>query len=542
MQDPVLRDMLLEERRRRSRSSLLTWCQTALEPVGQRPARHHELLIRELEAVARGDTDRLMILAPPGSAKSTYSTVLFVPWWFCRHPNTAVISASHTSSLAASFGRRVRNTVMSWVPELGYDLSEDSRAADKWTTSRGGEYITVGVGQAIAGRRADLVVIDDPVRGREAAESQVDRQKVWDWYTGDVYGRMKPGCRIVLIMTRWHEDDLGGRLLQDMSSGGDQWRVVSLPALCEDPESDLLGRKEGEALWPEWEDAAQLLRKRRVSGEREWISQYQQRPAPADGILFRVDALQVVAQPPRRVESMVRAWDLAATEQTGGRNPDWTVGVLMGRMEGGGFVVLDVVRFRGSPRLVVERVEETARADGFDVPLAMNQDPGQAGKAQAQWMTARLAGWVVRWRPETGSKNTRAMPLAAQVEAENVWVLDRAWTHEYVRELAVFPFGTKDDQVDASSRAFSEVAAGSSAQSIIDYYASQLQQVGSDEPARRPSIEAGPRQLVDVYNRTVDELRDPDAGKCAGCGRPLLPGASRCEDGVKTWHQECLPR
>jgi predicted phage terminase large subunit-like protein len=539
--DPELRKLVLEERKRRSRAHLGSWCETVLAPIGQAPARHHRMIIERLEAVARGDVDRLMILAPPGSAKSTYSTVLYVPWWFCRNPASAVISASHTSGLAASFGRRVRNTVMANREELGYDLSEDSRAADKWSTDSGGEYITVGVGQALAGRRADLAIVDDPMKGREAAESAVERDKVWRWYTGDLYGRLKPSARIVLIMTRWHEDDLGGRLLDAMADGtGDVWEVLSLTAVCEDPTTDPMGREVGAALWPEWEDERALERKRRVSGEREWISQYQQRPAPASGILFVVDKLQICATAPSRVVERVRCWDLAATEQTGGRDPDWTVGLMMARMESGGYLVEDVVRFRGSPAEVERRLVETAARDGLDVAIGMSEDPGQAGKSQRAYLSGKLAGYVVRWARETGSKETRAMPWASQVESGNVWVLDRVWTGVFVRELAMFPFGSKDDQVDAGSRAFAEVAIVASSTGIIDYYSQTLEQAAL--PVSRPSAVQRNGQLIEVYRQAVRDIRGLSREQmCAGCDRPIAPGQTYEDDGDSVVHVGCRP-
>ena len=218
-----------------------------------------------------------MIFAPPGSAKSTYASILHTPWHFAAHPDHCVIAASHTAELAEKWGRRVRNLVAEHSAVLGVSLATDSQAAGRWETDSGGEYFAAGVGGAIAGRRADLVVIDDPIRSREDADSETVRDKIWDWYKSDLYTRLKPGGRIVLIQTRWHEDDLAGRLLADMAAGGDQWEIISLPALAE--ANDPLGRAVGQPLWPEWEDIANLERKRRAVGPRDWSALYQQRPA-----------------------------------------------------------------------------------------------------------------------------------------------------------------------------------------------------------------------------------------------------------------------
>jgi len=170
---------------------------------------------------------------PPGAAKSTYASILYAPWYLAQHPQHCLIAASHTQELAEKWGRRVRNLVAEHSLILGAALAHDSQAAGRWETSSGGEYFAAGVGGAIAGRRADLVVIDDPVRSREDADSELIRDKTWDWYKSDLYTRLKPGGRIVLIQTRWHEDDLAGRLLAEMAGGGDIWNVISLPAFAE---------------------------------------------------------------------------------------------------------------------------------------------------------------------------------------------------------------------------------------------------------------------------------------------------------------------
>lgn len=541
--DPELQRLLLENQRRQVRSSMLAWAETALAGVDQRPARHHRLIIDHLEMLARGDIDRLLMLAPPGSAKSTYCTVLFPAWWFCRHPRSAIISASHTGDLAAAFGRRVRNTVQAHAGPLGYSLSEDSRAANKWHTDKGGEYLAAGVGMAIAGRRADLVIIDDPVKSREEAERQGERDRVWDWYRSDLYSRTKPGARIVVIMTRWHEDDLGGRLLAEASSSGDRWTVLSLPAVCERAEGDPLGRSVGDALWPEWEDERALARKRGVVGERDWQSQYQQRPRPAQSVLFDVGRISKVSVAPSPVVSRVRAWDLAATEQLGGRDPDWTVGLRMARLESGQFLVEDVVRMRGSPWAVEQTIVETGRLDGQECPISVPQDPGQAGKSQVAYLAAALAGHVVTSSVETGSKETRAMPWASQVEAGNVLVLDRPWVKTLVDEMDAFPHGSKDDQVDAGSRAFAHLVPRQGAQAMLEYYGTLAQQ-SQTPPISRPGASGpgesgGEDELIEVYTQALRRIRDEEDSLCARCARPV--GRTRTTDGIDVWHPECAP-
>jgi len=220
-------------------------------------------------------------------------------------------------------------------------------------------------------------------------------------------------------------------------------------------ENDPLERPPGAALWPEWEDEAALQRKRETIGERAWSALFQQSPRPLVGSLFKtecIDILDMVPTPDNNV--MVRGWDLAATSDVGGHDPDWTAGVKLARDDRGRFIVLDVVRIRGTPRQVEESVGEAARVDGRAVTIGLPEDPGQAGKHQTNYFTRQLAGYRVDTSRETGSKLTRATPVASQVEAGNLAIVRATWNHAFLEELRDFPFGRKDDQVDALSRAF----------------------------------------------------------------------------------------
>lgn len=447
-------------------TSLLDWSGFALAPLGHQPSKHHLLLIAELESVALGRIDRLMLLLPPGSAKSTYASVLFPVWWFTQHPQSAVIAAAHTANLAAHFGRRARNLIAEYAAPLGYGLARDERAAASWATDSGGSYYAAGVSGPIAGRRADLVLIDDPVKSQRQAYSFNMREQVWDWYRADLAPRLKPGGRIVLIMTRWHQDDLGGRLLAEAAAGGDAWHCLRLPALAEP--GDPLCRSLGAPLWPEWESAEALTRKRATVGERAWAALYQQAPQELLGLLFKVARIETIAADDASAYGsskgsfqIVRAWDLAATATADGHDPDWTVGLRLGRNASGRFVVEDVVRLRGSPHMVEQAIASTAEKDGRSVTVALPQDPGQAGRAQVLYLARRLAGYHVTASRESGAKTTRALPVASQVEAGNLVIIQGPWNRAFVEELRDFPNGAKDDQVDALSRAFAHLVEAS---------------------------------------------------------------------------------
>ncbi len=433
--------------------SLLDWAHQALQPM--QPAAHHRRLLAELESVADGRIDRLLVAMPPGSAKSTYCSVLLPGWWLRRHPGHSIIAACHTEALAHWFGRRARALVAEHAATLGLRLARDERAAGQWSVEDGGGYFAAGVRGPIVGRRADLVLIDDPVKSHAEADSAAARDGLWQWLQADLMPRLKPGGRIVLVMTRWHEDDLGGRLL----AGGEQWRTLCLPALAE--AEDPLGRAPGEPLWPEWEDAASLARKRRAVGERMWHALFQQRPRPDAGTLFRPEQIALLDAAPA-CAAAVRAWDLAATEAGAGGDPDWTVGLKLGRLEGGGVCVLDVVRLRGGPLAVEQAIIASAEADGRAVPVGLPQDPGQAGKQQVGHLRRLLAGFRVAASPESGSKLTRAGPVSAHVEGARLSMLRAPWTAALLDELRDFPHGRHDDQVDALARAFTLLEGASS--------------------------------------------------------------------------------
>jgi predicted phage terminase large subunit-like protein len=450
----VERYLLLQARRRdRIRSNLPEWAVHALAASGFSPATHHRALLDELEALASGRTDRLMVLMPPGSAKSTYTSVIFPAWWMARYPKSSVIAASHTADLAEFFSRRLRELISDHGPSLGIAMAHNENSAQRWRLQTGGQYFASGLRGPLTGRRADLVVIDDPIKSHSEADSLPLRNSIWEWYRSDLLTRLTPGGRIVLVMTRWHEDDLGGRLLnQNMQ----EWRVLRLPAFAEP--DDPLNRPVGAPLWPEWEDTAALHRKRDGMGERAWSALFQQLPWPATGQLFKVQNIAVLDAPPQGIASnVVRAWDLAATQENGANDPDWTVGLKLHREESGRFVVLDIVRLRASPYQVQDTILNAARQDGSSVVVSMPQDPGSSGKFAVSMLIRQMAGYNVVSSRETGSKATRATPVAVQVEAGNVAMVRADWNQVFLEELKAFPHGRKDDQVDALSRAFAEL-------------------------------------------------------------------------------------
>lgn len=376
----------------------------------------------------------------------------FPAWYLGRNPENYVIATTYAQEFADDIGRKVRNQLTDPVYQAifpGTCARSDSTSAKRFHTSKGGVYFAVGAGGPITGRGAHLLLIDDPLKGREDAESETQRRKLKEWYTSVAYTRLMPGAAVVIIQTRWHESDLAGWLMAEHAHEG--WDVLSLPAIDDD----------GAALWPEAYPVERLREIERTVGHRDWASLYQQSPAPAEGVLFKTEKIAPIDALPAGLK-FARGWDLAATAQLGTNDPDWTVGALVGRDHAGVVYIADIVRLRGSPLDVERVIANTAARDraeyGAGVAISLPQDPGQAGKAQAQAFVRMLAGYVVETTPETGDKATRAAPFAAQVEAGNVRMLkSAAWNRELLGEMSVFPAGKHDDQVDALSRAFAKV-------------------------------------------------------------------------------------
>lgn len=411
--------------------------------LGIVPARHHMLLIDHLEAVERGDIDRLMVIFPPGAAKSTYASVLFPAWFMGRHPELNVIAASHTHDLAESFGRRVRNIYMSAEHRdvFGVGVRTDSKAADHWISERGGEYFAVGVGGAVSGRRADLAIIDDPVKSREDADSDRMRERAWEWYLNDFKTRIKPGGRQVLITTRWHEDDLAGRI---MAADAERWVTLRLPMEAE--ANDPLGRAPGERLWPEWftpemvEDA-----KRDV---RVWNALYQGEPTAQDGDYFKRDWFQQDERPPSKL-AIYGASDYAVTEGGG----DATEHGIFGVDAWSNIHIIDWWHGHTAADVWIE-----AQADLIlkHKPMCWFGESGPIRRAIEPFLLRRLeerrAFCRIEWLPSTADKPTRCRPFQALAASGKVFVPQQAsWKADVIGQLLRFPAGLHDDAVDVCS-------------------------------------------------------------------------------------------
>lgn len=411
---------------------------------------------------------RLIIECPVRHGKSIIVSKWTPLYFLERFPDKNVILASYEATFASTWGRSVRNTMTEHKKQLSVKPSRDLTSASGWETSRGGGMVTAGAGSPITGRGAHLFLLDDPIKNYEEASSAIYRQKIWDWWLSTAYTRLEPESAAIITMARWHPDDPVGRIENaELEDEVDQsWKIIRMPALCDDPETDLLGRKEGEALWPERYDEKKLRSVKRAQPSKIWNSLYQQKPRNEEGQIFKREWIEQVKDYPHDAK-VCRAWDLAATEVGKAGDPDYTAGVKLAE-KGGIYYVLDVVHIRATPLNVERKVASVAAQDGKEVRIYKEEEGGASGKGQSDHYARNVLNGFAFRPVRTGgkSKETRADPVSAAAEAGNLKILEGSWNNTFLDELEEFPEGNHDDQVDALSLAFSQMSTKASASHV----------------------------------------------------------------------------
>lgn len=408
---------------------------------GYRDAPHHRLIARKLEAVERGDCKRLMIFMPPRHGKSMLASEFFPAWYLGRNPGHYVIASTYAQDLADDFGRKVKAQIQDASYSAifpGVKLAEDSHSVKRFHvdggievgTAQRGAYYAVGAGGPLTGRGAHLLLIDDPVKNREEADSETVRRRLRDWYTSTAYTRLMPGARIVLIQTRWHEDDLGGWLLEDHKHEG--WDVLSLPALDGD-----------KPLWPDQYDAETLLKIKASIGARDWHALYQQQPSSEEGTFFRREWFKEWKARPQALH-IYGTSDYAVTDGGG----DYTVHRVWGVAPNGDLYRLDGWRGQTASDEWIERqIDLVVRHK----PLAWFGEAGVIQKAIQPMLKRRMlergAHCRMEWLPSISDKPTRARGFQARAAMGAVYFEPSADVEEFIR----FPAGKNDDDVDTAS-------------------------------------------------------------------------------------------
>jgi len=416
----------------------------------------HKDICQRLEKFSQDVVDRksprLMLFMPPRHGKSTLASIAYPAWHLGRNPKHEFISCSYSGSLAMSFSRKVRHLLREPLYKNVFTeakLDPTSQSVEAWLTTKGGGYVAAGVGGGITGKGAHVLVIDDPVKNREDAESDFNRDNVWDWYTSTAYTRLAPGGGILVILTRWHDDDLAGRLLRGAADGGDEWEVVKYPAIAE---ADEEYRKMGDALHEERYNLPSLEKIQRAVGPRDWSALYQQNPVSDEGDYFTRDMIRYYD--PADVDfsrmKFYCAWDLAIGQRD--RN-DYSVGLVVGVDEYDNLYIVDCVRGKFDGFEIVERI-----LDLYEQwrPAIIGIEKGHIEMALGPFLEKRVRerklyeAYFKDLKPGRRDKEARARAIQGRMQQGMVRIpKDEVWTGPLVAELLRFPNGVHDDQVDA---------------------------------------------------------------------------------------------
>lgn len=402
----------------------------------------HILLICEyLQKVADGEIKRLAISLPPRSGKSE-TLLRFAAFMLEKNNNINLLCAGYNQSIARRFSRKTRTIIHERI-----GLSNNHSSIDEWSANNGSIYYVGSANNPKTGVGFSCIVCDDLVKNREEANSPTIMQKLEDFYREDLYSRLEPNGSLILVGTRWSENDPIALAV----SLDDSFTVINIPALCDDPENDPLGRQLDESIFPGRFSTEDYLAIKEVMGEFGFSALYQGKPIPKDGGLFKADRINIDI--PGKIIKKVRAYDLAASSGKG----DYSVGVLLGVDEADKYWILDVYRSQDGTDKRDAKILQISELDGRETRIRIPQDPGSAGKSLSHYFVKMLSGFIVNCPTVSGNKETRAEPFAIQVNAGNVSMIKAEWNKDLIKELEVFPYGKNDDQIDALSDAFDEL-------------------------------------------------------------------------------------
>lgn len=439
---------------------------------------HHEVMCDFFDRFIAGEIRRLMLFAPPRFGKSELMSRRLPAYILGQNPDARIIAGAYNADFASGFNRDVQRIIDTpaynrLFPETtlnGSNVRSDARGAYLRNNdifeivNHRGFYRGAGVGSGITGLGFDYGLVDDPIKNQAEANSPTYRQNLWDWYRSTFYTRQEKNAGILLTLTRWHEDDLAGRLLELALSDpdADQWVVVIFPAIAEAPIAYYDRRQIGESLWRNKYDEKFLASTQATVGPYVWNALYQQRPKAPEGNRFKriwfygehnERVVPVVPQFARRV----RYWDKAGTEGAGAA----TAGVLLADHEGLTYVE-DVVRGHWSAGEREAQIRQTAELDAmkygkYDVRIYVEQEPGSGGKESADSTVRNLAGFIIEKDPPSGNKDARLEPFAVQAETGNVRIVLGDWNAAYIEEIVAVPYGKLRDQADATAGAFNKL-------------------------------------------------------------------------------------
>lgn len=451
--DRMMRRLEEEDTLQKTRDDLIEFCKK-MQP-DYKVGRHHRILADQLMALEDGSKDRVCVNIPPRHGKSQLVSIFYPAWFLGRNPGKKVMMVSHTTDLAVDFGRKVRNLITTdeykeIFPEVS--LAIDSKSAGRWNTNFGGEYFACGIGSALAGRGADLLLVDDPHSEQDVINGNFSVfEKAYEWFTFGARTRLMPGGRVAIVQTRWHMDDLTGRVTNDMVKNelADQYEIVEFPALLDAEDDD--GKPIMKPLWPEFFDLAALERTKASMPVFQWNSQYQQKPTAEEASIVKREWWgRWPKDEPPHVEYVIMSLDAAAEKHN---RADYTAlttwGVFFNENENAHhLILLDSIKKRLEfPELKQLSMEEYTKWE----PDAFIVEKKSAGTAIYQEMR-RMGLPVQEYTPHrgTGDKLARLNSVADIIASGMAWVPATRWADELVEEIAGFPFMSNDDLVDST--------------------------------------------------------------------------------------------
>jgi len=430
-----------------------------------------EAICEHLEAVTSGEIRKLLINVPPGCTKSMAVNVFWPAWEWGpqRRPSTRYISASYSADLSMRDNLYCRQLIESeWYQGHWGDVfnwAPAQNAKSYYQNDRMGSRFSTSVGGSLTGYRGDRLIVDDPHNVKES-ESEKKRVEAVRWFGETLPSRKtNQDSAFIVIMQRLHVDDVSGFILKEDNELGYEHLCLPMEHDLEHPHPSTRFEdprtEDGELLWPERFGKKEVEETKRsfraAGGSYAEAGQFQQRPVPRGGGMFKDDWLEVIDEPLAPIVKSCRGWDLAATKKS---TAAFSAGVRMGMDLEGNIYIQDVRRIQGTAGQVEKLLKRCAKLDGKDIPIDIPQDPGQAGKSQISYLLRQLHGYIVNHSPESGSKEDRARPLAAQAEAGNVYLIRGEWNAAFIAEACLFPNSTFKDQVDAATRAYSRLLVG----------------------------------------------------------------------------------
>jgi predicted phage terminase large subunit-like protein len=420
--------------------------------------RHHARMAAAFERVANGECKRLIINMPPRHTKSEFASYLLPAWFLGKFPHKKVIQTAHTAELSVGFGRKVRNLVDSEVyrsifPDL--QLSADSKAAGRWNTSKGGDYFAIGVGGAVTGKGADILIIDDPHSEQEAALAQINPDiynKTYEWYTSGPRQRLQPGGAIIIVMTRWSLRDLTGQVIKSSAArGGDEWEVIEFPAIL----------PSGNPLWPEFWSLNELEALRTELPNNKWMAQYQQQPTSDSSAIIKREWWKVwEKEDPPQCDYVLQTWDTAFEKNNRADYSACTTWGIFYNDEDHGLPNIILLNSFKARMEWVELKETAFRHYQEWEPDSILIEKKATG-APLIYEFRSMGIPAQEFTPGKGNdKISRLNAVSDIIASGKVWVPETRWAEELVDEIASFPSGEHDDLVDATTLALARFRQG----------------------------------------------------------------------------------